>query len=60
VVRGFGDAERTIAGVDDGLTADGDHRDDRMLAGLRLAQENGDAELAASAQAEAAAVVKGA
>ena len=35
VVRSFGDAERTIAGVDDGLTADGDHRDDRMLAGLR-------------------------
>lgn len=52
VVRTFGDAERTIAGVDDGLTSDGDHRDDRMLAGLRLAQQNGDAER--SAQAEAA------
>ena len=37
-IRSFGDAERTIAGFDDGLTAEGDHRDDRMLAGLRLAQ----------------------
>ena len=54
VVRSFGDAERTIAGIDDGLTADGDHRDDQMLAGLRLAQANGDAEAAASAQATGA------
>lgn len=54
VVRSFGEAERTIAGVDDGLTAAGDHGDDRMLAGLRLAQENGDADRAAQAQAQAA------
>ena len=53
-VRSFGEAERTIAGVDDGLTAEGDHRDDRMLAGLRLAQSNGDAEATAQAQAAAA------
>lgn len=58
-VRAFGDAERTIAGIDDGLAGDGDHRDDRMLAGLRLAQQNGDAERTASAQADAAAAVKG-
>ena len=50
VVRSFGEAERTIAGIDDGLTAEGDHRDDQMLAGLRLAQANGDAEAAARAQ----------
>ena len=49
-VRSFGEAERTIAGIDDGLTAQGDHRDDRMLAGLHLAQANGDADAAASAQ----------
>ena len=54
VVRSFGEAERTIAGVDDGLTSEGDHRDDRMLAGLRLAQDNGDAERTAQAQAAAA------
>jgi NADH-quinone oxidoreductase subunit E len=60
VVRSFMEAERTIAGVDDGLTAEGDHRDDRMLAGLRLAQQNGDADRTAAAQAEAAASVKGA
>lgn len=46
----FGEAERAIAGVDDGLTAHGDHRDDRMLAGLRLAQSNGDAAATAAAQ----------
>jgi NADH-quinone oxidoreductase subunit E len=54
VVRSFGEAERTIVGVDDGLTAEGDHRDDRMLAGLKLAKSNGDAETAARAQASAA------
>jgi NADH-quinone oxidoreductase subunit E len=54
VVRSFGEAERTIAGVDDGLAAEGDHRDDRMLAGLRLAQSNGDAETSARAQDAAA------
>jgi len=59
VVRTFADAERTIAGVDDGLTADGDHRDDRMLAGLRLAQENGDAERSAEAERQGAAKAKG-
>ena len=58
VVRSFGEAERTIAGVDDGLAADGDHRDDRMLAGLRLAQENGDFASSLSAQRDAAAVVE--
>jgi NADH-quinone oxidoreductase subunit E len=59
VVRSFKDAERTIAGVDDGLTADGDHRDDRVLAGLRLAQENGDLEESLRVQREAAAPGKG-
>jgi NADH-quinone oxidoreductase subunit E len=53
-VRTFEEAERTIACFDDGLTAEGDHRDDRMLAGLRLAQGNGDAEATADAQAKAA------
>jgi NADH-quinone oxidoreductase subunit E len=56
-VRTFADAERTIAGFDDGLTGEGDHRDDRMLAGLRLAKSNGDAE--ASDQAQAAASGRG-
>jgi len=42
VVPSFADNERTIAGVDDALSDEGDHRDDRMLAGLRLAKENGD------------------
>ncbi len=59
VVRPFVDAERTIAGVDDGLTAEGDHRDDRMLAGLRLAQQNGDADRSAAAEGQGAAKVKG-
>lgn len=59
VVRPFVDAERTIAGVDDGLTAEGDHRDDRMLAGLRLAQQNGDADRSAAAERQGAAKVKG-
>jgi NADH-quinone oxidoreductase subunit E len=59
VVRSFSDAERTIAGVDDGLTAEGDHRDDRTLAGLRLAQQNGDAERSAEAERRAAAKVRG-
>ena len=58
-VRPFVDAERTIAGVDDGLTAEGDHRDDRMLAGLRLAQQTGDAERSAEAERQGAAKVKG-
>lgn len=52
--RAFTDAERTIAGVDDGLVAEGDHRDDRMLAGLKLAQSNGDADATARAQSAAA------
>jgi NADH-quinone oxidoreductase subunit E len=59
VVRSFGDAERTIAGIDDGLTAEGDHRDDRTLAGLRLAQQNGDADRSAEAERRAAAKVRG-
>ena len=54
VVRSFPDAERTIAAVDDQLTADGDHRDDRMLAGLRLARENGDADRSDAMQRRAA------
>jgi NADH-quinone oxidoreductase subunit E len=58
-VRSFGDAERTIAGVDDGLVADGDHRDDRMLAGLRLAQDNGDADRSREHAQRSAAGVKG-
>jgi NADH-quinone oxidoreductase subunit E len=52
--RTFLAAERTIAGVDDGQVADGDHRDDRMLAGLKLAQNNGDADAATRAQSAAA------
>ena len=59
VVRTFTDAERTIAGVDDGLTAEGEIRDDRMLAGLRIAQQNGDAERSAEAERQGAANVKG-
>jgi NADH-quinone oxidoreductase subunit E len=58
-VRSFADAERTIVGVDDGLVADGDHRDDRILAGLRLAQQNGDAERSAEAERRGAQTVKG-
>jgi hypothetical protein len=59
VVRTFADAERTIAGIDDGLTAEGEIRDDRVLAGLRLAQQNGDAERSAEAERQGAANVKG-
>ena len=59
VVRTFADAERTIAGVDDGLTAEGEIRDDRMLAGLRIAQQNGDAERTAEGERQGAANVKG-
>ncbi|MEO8105973.1 MAG: NAD(P)H-dependent oxidoreductase subunit E [Actinomycetes bacterium] len=59
VVRTFTDAERVIAGVDDHLASEGDHRDDRMLAGLRLAQENGDAERSDMAQRRAAETVRG-
>jgi NADH-quinone oxidoreductase subunit E len=59
VVRSFADAERTIAGVDDQLNSEGDHRDDRMLAGLRLAQENGDAERSAAVERQAAEKVRG-
>jgi NADH-quinone oxidoreductase subunit E len=54
VVRTFAEAERTIAGVDDGLTTEGDHRDDRTLVGLRLAQSNGDLQRSDEAQAAAA------
>ncbi len=59
VVRTFADAERTIAGIDDGLTAEGEIRDDRVLAGLRLARQNGDAERSAEAERQGAANVKG-
>jgi NADH-quinone oxidoreductase subunit E len=59
LVRSFADAERTIAGIEDGLTAEGDHRDDRTLAGLRLAQQNGDAERSAEAERRGAAKVRG-
>lgn len=59
MVRSFTEAERTIAGVEDGLTAEGDHRDDRTLAGLRLAQQNGDAERSAEAERRGAARVRG-
>jgi len=58
VIRSFVEAERTIAGVGDGLVADGDHRDDRMLAGLRLAKENGDFESCVDTQRQAAAAAK--
>ena len=42
MIRSFKEAERTIAGIDDSLTNEGDHGDDRMLAGLKLAKANGD------------------
>ncbi|MCZ3387014.1 MAG: NAD(P)H-dependent oxidoreductase subunit E [Actinomycetia bacterium] len=58
-VRTFADAGRVIAGVDDGLVAEGDHRDDRMLAGLRIAQQNGDADRSAEAERQGASKVKG-
>ena len=53
-IRSFGDTERSIAGIDDGLAADGEHRDDRMLAGLLLAKQNGDFDSSLLAQREAA------
>ncbi|HVQ87201.1 MAG TPA: NAD(P)H-dependent oxidoreductase subunit E [Actinomycetes bacterium] len=53
-IRSFSEAERTIAGIDDGLTSEGDVRDDRVLAGLKLAKENGDFEAAMSNQSAAA------
>lgn len=53
-VRSFKEAERTIAGVDDSLTNEGDHGDDRMLAGLKLAKANGDFDAAISDQTKAA------
>jgi NADH-quinone oxidoreductase subunit E len=59
VIRSFGDAERTVAGIDDGLASEGDHRDDRMLVGLKLAKSNGDFELALTSQREAAAAAEG-
>jgi NADH-quinone oxidoreductase subunit E len=55
VVRSFEDSERTIAGVPDGLANDGDVRDERMLAGLVLAKQNGDYERAAAARTEVSA-----
>jgi NADH-quinone oxidoreductase subunit E len=58
-IRTFREAERTISGVDDGLTSDGDHRDDRTLAGLTLAKHNGDFETSERAQRAAADAVKG-
>jgi NADH-quinone oxidoreductase subunit E len=51
--RSFKESERTIAGVDDTLTNNGDHGDDRMLAGLKLAKASGDFEAAQSGQANA-------
>jgi NADH-quinone oxidoreductase subunit E len=50
VIRTFQESERTVAGIEDGLADDGDVRDDRMLAGLRLAKENGDYDRALAAQ----------
>jgi NADH-quinone oxidoreductase subunit E len=42
VVRGFRAAERTISGIDDdGLTDEGGHADELMLATLRAAAERG-------------------
>jgi NADH-quinone oxidoreductase subunit E len=58
-IRSFGDSERTIAGVDDGLTSEGTHNDDRMLAGLTLARENGDYDTSRRAQQSAADASKG-
>jgi NADH-quinone oxidoreductase subunit E len=58
-IRSFGEAERTIAGIDDALAGEGDHRDDRMLAGLELAKQNGDFDVAMSAQRDAASAAKG-
>jgi NADH-quinone oxidoreductase subunit E len=58
-VRTFRDAERTIAGFDDGLSADGDTRDDQTLVGLKLAKQNGDADRAAAAQRDAAQAARG-
>lgn len=55
VVREFTDAERTIAGIDDGLADEGDVRDDRMLAGLRAAKANGDFDRAQAAQQKSGA-----
>ncbi|MEO8329661.1 MAG: NAD(P)H-dependent oxidoreductase subunit E [Candidatus Nanopelagicales bacterium] len=55
VIRSFSETERTIAGLDDGLVSDGDHRDSRVLAGLELAKSNGDFELAMANQRDAAA-----
>ena len=55
VVRSFNDNERSIAGIDDGLASEGDHRDDPTLAGLRLAKQNGDFETAVKTQQQSAA-----
>jgi len=40
-IRSFVDTERTLAFPDDGLAAEGGGADDKMLAGLRVAQERG-------------------
>jgi NADH-quinone oxidoreductase subunit E len=40
-VRGWRAAERTVAGLDDGLADEGGGADELMLAGLRVAQELG-------------------
>jgi len=53
-IRSFKESERTIAGVDDSLAGEGDHGDDRMLAGLKLAKANGDFDTAVSNQTNAA------
>jgi|1185.fasta_scaffold58894_1 NADH-quinone oxidoreductase subunit E len=58
-VRSFREAERTIAGFDDGLSDDGDHRDPQTLVGLKLAKQNGDADRAAAAQRDAAQAMRG-
>lgn len=58
-IRSFGEAERTIAGIDDGLNGEGMHHDDRMLAGLSLAKENGDFDTSQQTQRSAADATKG-
>jgi NADH-quinone oxidoreductase subunit E len=41
VIRTFKENERTLAGFDDGLADEGVHSDDKMLVGLRRAQQIG-------------------
>ncbi len=58
-IRSFGESSRTIAGIDDGLTDAGTHQDDRILAGLNLAKQNGDLDTANQAQRTAADATRG-